>query len=63
MGAAHPLRPPPPPLAMDFFVPDSLAFTLYVVHAQDVYPPLGGSARAPEGQKGGDYNKDRMGGN
>lgn len=40
-GTAHPLLSAPPPPALEFFIPDSLAFTLYVVRAQDVYPPLG----------------------
>lgn len=40
-GTAHPLFSAPPPPALEFFIPDSLAFTLYVVRAQDVYPPLG----------------------
>lgn len=41
-SSLHPLlSPPSPPSALEFFVPEDLAFTLYVVRAQDVYPPLG----------------------
>lgn len=44
-NAAH----PSPPSALDFFIPDTLEFTLYVVSVQDVYPPLGAPRRLSEG--------------
>lgn len=37
----YPFLFPPPFSALDFYVPESLAFTLYVVCAQDNYPPFG----------------------
>lgn len=40
LRVANPAHPPPPS-ALDFFIPDTLEFTLYVVSVQDVYPPLG----------------------
>ena len=40
---------PPPPSALDFFIPDTLEFTLYVVNVQDVYPPLGAPPRLFKG--------------
>lgn len=40
-NGAHPLLPPLPPSPLELFVPEALAFTLYVVRAQDAYPPLG----------------------
>lgn len=61
----HPLLPPPPPSALDFFVPDNLAFTLYIVRAQDSYPPLGplavGSAAERAGGGVGGDNIDKKG--
>ena len=47
-SSGHPLLSPPrPPLALEFFVPEDLAFTLYVVRAQGVYPPLGTPPATP----------------
>lgn len=40
--AGHPLPPVPRPSAHETYFPESLSFTLHVVQAQDVYPPLGG---------------------
>lgn len=52
-----PLIPPPPPSALGFFVPDNLAFTLYIVRAQDVYPPLG----SPSARSDAKHDEDRIG--
>lgn len=48
MSSVHPLLSPRPPSALEFFIPENLAFTLYVVQAQDVYPPLGAPPPSPE---------------
>lgn len=59
-GNAHPLLPQPPPSALEFFVPDNIAFTMYIVQAQDVYAPLG--APSLELEKGEDEGVDREAG-
>lgn len=66
-SSLHPLlSPPSPPSALEFFVPEDLAFTLYVVRAQDVYPPLGTplpssrrkGRRGESGGEAGNYEDD-----
>lgn len=48
LGAANAAHPSPPS-ALEFFIPDTLEFTLYVVSVQDVYPPLGAPRRLSVG--------------